>query len=103
MLASSATFPSLLSVVVLSVAASYVIVFVAGFGDQPSRRGQEGLFQHPMTETVSAYLVALLSAAAMLWFFQRIEGPVLSAATFTQVLLLGLPAAVGGAAGRLAV
>lgn len=102
MLASAATFPTMLSLVALSLAASYVIVFVAGFGDQAARREQEGLFQHPVTETASAYVVALVSAGAMLWFFQRIEGPVLSAATFTQVLFLGLPAAVGGAAGRLA-
>lgn len=102
-LESSSSAPHLLGVVALSVAASYLIVFVAGFGDQPGRRHQEGLFQHPVTETVSAYLVALVCTVLMLWFFQRLDGPLLSAATFADVLLLGLPAAVGGAAGRLAV
>jgi putative integral membrane protein (TIGR02587 family) len=103
MLASSATPLRLLAVVAMSLAASYVIVFVAGFGDQDGRRQQEGPFQHPLTETVAAYLVALLGTVAMLWFFQRLDEPLLSSATFTEVLLLGLPAAVGGAAGRLAV
>jgi putative integral membrane protein (TIGR02587 family) len=102
MLAAAATPPRLLGLVGLSLAASYVIVFVAGFGDQPGRRDQAGLFQHPVTETVAAYVVSLIGALAMLWFFQRLTAPVLSSTTFTQVLLLGLPAAVGGAAGRLA-
>ena len=102
-LAAATTMPRLLGVVALSLAASYVIVFVAGFGDQPGRRGQQGVFQHPATETVASYLVALLATLAMLVFFQRLDSPLLSEATLSQVLLLGLPAAVGGAAGRLAV
>jgi putative integral membrane protein (TIGR02587 family) len=103
LLESAATPPRLLGVVAVSLLASYVIVFIAGFGDQEGRATQEGLFQHPVTETVAAYLLALVAATAMLWFFQRLEDPLLSTANLSDVLLLGLPATIGGAAGRLAV
>jgi putative integral membrane protein (TIGR02587 family) len=103
MLAAATSAPRLLGIVGVSLLASYVIVFVAGIGDQDSRTQQEGMFQHPVTETIVAYLVALVGGIAMLWFFQRLDGPLLSVGTMTEVLVLGLPAAVGGAAGRLAV
>ena len=41
------------------------------------------------------------SSLAMLWAFHRTEGS--ASLTLTHVVVLGLPAAIGGAAGRLAV
>lgn len=101
-LIASATTPRwLLAVVGGSLLTSYAIVFVAGFGDQESRHTQEGLFQRPVTETVVSYLVSLAVAGALLSLFQRgdLPGPELLA----QSVVLGFPAAIGGAAGRLAV
>lgn len=93
----------LAAVVVASLAISYAIVFQADFRDQEARRDHEGLFQRPVTETLAAYLVSLAVAAATLLFFQRI-GPDQSWETWlASTIVLGLPAAVGGAAGRLAV
>lgn len=93
----------LLAVVAASLVISYAIVFEAGFADQAGRRAHEGPFQRPLAETVGAYLIALATAGAMLAFFQRI-GPGQSWETWvTAVVTLGLPAAIGGAAGRLAV
>jgi uncharacterized membrane protein len=48
-----------------------------------------------------AYVVALAVSAAALTFFNQatFQGPLASA--LTQVVVLGLPAAIGGAAGRL--
>jgi putative integral membrane protein (TIGR02587 family) len=91
----------LLALLGASLVASYVIVFAAGFGRQDERHAQEGAFQHPVTETVVSYLVALVVAAALLWLFQRGEQP--EAGLVDRVLVLGFPAAIGGAAGRLAV
>ncbi|WP_421120910.1 TIGR02587 family membrane protein [Aquihabitans daechungensis] len=91
----------LLLVVAASLVISYAIVFVAGFAGQEQRRGQEGPFQHPLTETVVCYLVSLGVAALLLWTFQRSLDP--PADLLTRVIVLGLPATVGGAAGRLAL
>jgi putative integral membrane protein (TIGR02587 family) len=91
----------LLALVGLSLAVSYLIVFVAGFAGQERRRASEGLLQHPLTETIACYVVALVASGAMLWFFQRAEGP--WHLTLTHVVVLGMPASVGGAAGRLAI
>lgn len=102
MLASGTTALSLMILVMASLMISYAVVFEAGFADQDKRRGQVGVLQHPHTETVVAYLVALIASAAMLWFFDN-----LSAGDWqnglSEILVLGLPAAVGGAAGRLAI
>ena len=90
-----------LVVIAASLVISYAIVFVAGFAGQERRHGQEGPLQHPLTETIVCYLVALVVAAFLLWLFQRGQWP--AADLLTRVIVLGLPAAVGGAAGRLAL
>ena len=93
---------SLLAVMLVSLAVSFCIVFVAGFSDQERRRNQVGLFQHPISETVACYLVALISAGVMLWYFQRLDASAPWQETLSHIIVLGLPASVGGAAGRLA-
>jgi putative integral membrane protein (TIGR02587 family) len=90
----------LLVLVGLSLLISYGIVFVAGFAGQEHRRASDGFLQHPVTETIACYVLALLASGAMLWFFQRADGP--WHLTLSKVVVLALPAAVGGAAGRLA-
>jgi putative integral membrane protein (TIGR02587 family) len=91
----------ILAVMAASLLVSYGIVFVAGFGDQDRRHGQEGPFQRPATETIVCYLVALACSALMLSVFQRLGGP--WPVALDHVIVLGLPATVGGAAGRLAI
>ncbi len=93
---------SLIAVMLVSLAVSFCIVFVAGFSDQEHRHEQKGIFQHPASETVACYLVALVAAAVMLWYFQRFEAGAPWQETLSFVIVLGLPASVGGAAGRLA-
>lgn len=86
-----------------SLLISYGIVFVADFAGHESRLTTRGLIQHPISETVAAYLISLLVAGGALWLF----GPITQATdpylAYTYVIILGLPAAIGGAAGRLAV
>ena len=103
MIASQLTPPWLLLMVGVSLVISYAIVFQADFADQDSRRRHEGLFQRPFAETAGAYIISLAVAALALLFFQRI-GPDQSWETWAAwTVVLGLPATIGGAAGRLAV
>ena len=101
MLANALGPYSLIALVLVSLLVSFCIVFVAGFSDEERRHNQIGIFQHPITETVACYLVALATAGVMLWHFQRLDGAPWQVA-LSYIVVLGLPASVGGAAGRLA-
>ena len=102
MLAAASSPASLLAVMAASLVISYGIVFQAGFGDQKKRRQQQGVLQHPVTETVASYLVALACSAGMLLFFRNLQTSDPWPMLVEHTVLLGLPAAVGGSAGRLA-
>jgi putative integral membrane protein (TIGR02587 family) len=100
----AATTPGwLLVVVAFSLAVSYCVVYVSGFANQEQRHLQKGVLQHPVTETVVAYLVALLVCGVLLVLYQRVDLVDPWQLWLPDVILLGLPAAIGGAAGRLAV
>ncbi len=95
--------PWLVLNVVISLLLSYGIVFEANFANQKQRRSQTGIFQRPLSETVISYLISLLAAALMLIFFRKLDPSAPFELAFRQVLILGLPATIGGAAGRLAL
>lgn len=103
MISSSLEPTRLLLIMASSLLLSYIIVFEANFGAQRQRRAQSGLFQSPISETVAAYLIALVAATLMLWLFQviRVGDPINQWASY--IIVLGLPCTIGGAAGRLAV
>jgi putative integral membrane protein (TIGR02587 family) len=103
MLAAAVTPPWLLLIVTASLLISYSIVFVAGFTSEQDRKQHQGMFQRPMIETAVSYLLSLGIAALMLWFFHRLSVSDPWSSWLNQVLVLGLPATIGGAAGRLAV
>jgi putative integral membrane protein (TIGR02587 family) len=103
MLAAATSPPWLLVVIATSLVLSYCIVFAAGFTAQKRRLQQQGAFQKPITETILSYLLALLTAAVMLYFFQRLDFSDPWNSWLEQTLLLGLPATIGGAAGRIAI
>jgi putative integral membrane protein (TIGR02587 family) len=90
-----------LALIGLSLLLSYVIVFASGYGT--GQHEQPGPFQSPLTETVFAYAVSLLIALASLYLFDRIEPDDPLGHVVSMVLVLGLPASIGGAAGRLVV
>ncbi len=102
MLAADLTAPWLLALMAASLLISYGVVFEAGFANQQSRQRQHGIFQRPISETTISYIVALAVSAGMLWFFKQcgLDDPWHVWLRYT--IVLGLPAAVGGAAGRLA-
>jgi putative integral membrane protein (TIGR02587 family) len=103
MLSAAVSTPWLLGIVAASLVISYGIVFVAGFTTQDVRLQHQGMFQRPLEETVLSYFVSLLSAAAMLWFFHRLDFTDPWTLWLSQTIILGFPATIGGAAGRLAV
>ena len=100
-ISSSRSPLALLGVIAASLAVAYAIVFVAGFRGQSRRRTSPGLLQHPIIETLASYVIALLAAGGMLLLFQRADAP--ARVTLANVIVLELPAAIGGAAGRLAL
>ena len=102
LLASAINARWLIALVAVSLVVSYAIVFEAGFTSQKQRHEHQGLFQAPVPETVVSYLLSLVAAYTMLWFFDRISPDEPWFATLTHVVVLGFPAAIGGAAGRLA-
>ncbi|MEA5503376.1 TIGR02587 family membrane protein [Halotia wernerae UHCC 0503] len=103
MLAAAVSAPWLLAMIATSLIISYCIVFQAGFSNQQKRRQQKGIFQRPSSETIMSYLVSLLAGAFMLWFFQKITFSDPWTMWLEHTLVLGLPATIGGAAGRLAI
>lgn len=103
MLVAAASPPWLVAIVIASLLISYSIVFMAGFTTQQRRIQQQGPFQHPITETLVSYLISLMAAALMLWFFHRLGFADPWTSWLKHTVVLGLPATIGGAAGRLAV
>lgn len=103
MLAAATSPLWLLLIIAASLLISYGIVFEANFADQQQRKQQQGIFQSPLSETVASYLVSIFAAAFMLWFFEQLSFDDPWRMWLDHTLLLGLPATVGGAAGRLAV
>lgn len=102
-IASSLSLLGQIGVVLASLLISYAIVFEADFVSQDARRNQQGILQSPLGETIFSYLLSLVLAAGMLWFFQlvRVSDPWTMWLSYT--IVLGLPATLGGAAGRLAI
>ncbi len=99
MLAAGMDFGHTLALIGVSLLLSYGIVFASeSDGTRPN-----GLFQRPVTETTLAYVISLMIAGMILAFFQQITvgDPIRS--VVEQTLVLGLPATIGGAAGRLVV
>jgi len=102
-LAIAISWPWLLLVMATSLLLSYTIVFGACLRNQDKRRQQRGLFQDPLSETIMSYLVSLCAATLMLCFFHQLNFSDPWALWLRYTLLLGLPASIGGAAGRLAI
>jgi len=98
----AADLPPLWLIVIMaaSLLISYIIVFASGFTDR-FERAQRGLLLSPLTETLLAYIVVLIASTLMLIFFQQLTGSDPWQEWLSSVIVLGLPASVGGAAGRI--
>lgn len=77
----------------------YIILFAAEFREH--RVHEESIFQHPVAETVLTCAVSLTVSAVLLMLLGDRSILTHPALTVAAVVTLGLPATVGGAAGRL--
>lgn len=103
LLAAELSELQLVGLVVFSLLISYMIVFEAGFRNQRSRRVSRGALQHPLTETIVAYIVALLVCAGTLWIVGALTPATAFGTILSMTVVLAFPGALGAAAGRLAV
>lgn len=103
MLAVGLNIWNLLALVALTLLAGYLIVFASGFDPSHHTEHQGGLFQHPLSETILAYIVSIIAATFMLVGFGQLSLDDPPLAMLTKVLVLAVPASIGGAAGRVVV
>ena len=89
----------LLALLAFTVALCYVILYASGFECQPVY--VRGAFQSAWAETAMTVAVSLLAALALMWLLGEREILSHGASLAAGVVVLGLPATVGGAAGRL--
>ncbi|MDX1664431.1 MAG: DUF2391 family protein [Candidatus Promineifilaceae bacterium] len=97
--AAGTTSWHILALIFFSLLVTYMIIYRNSLmPERPSEREATPL--DPLTDTMMNYSVALLIAALTLYLFDRIEfgNPLLH--VVTQIVVLGLPATVGGAVGR---
>lgn len=102
MLAAQMQYLHVLALIGFTLVTGYIIVFASGF-DPSSQENHDVPFQHPATETALSYLVALVVSFGVLALVQQVGSEDSARSILTETLVLGLPAMVGGAAGRLAV
>ncbi len=91
----------LLMIVLVSLALGTVILFFSNFR-KSSKLPSGSLSLAVMFETFTAYVIALITSALMLWFFGRFSDIHFSTAV-SEVIVLGLPAVLGASAGRLLI
>ena len=99
LLAAGVTDWHMLAVVFFSILVTYMIIYRASLA--PSWAGGEGKDPFPiLTNTLMTYSVALLGAVATLYLFDQVNLGDPFFFVLDQTLILGLPATIGGAAGR---
>jgi len=100
LLAASLGYWNAIALIALTLVATYLIVFESNFS--PKQPGENlGPFQRPITETALSYVVSLALAVVALFLFDQIELGDNLYTLVTEMLVLGFPTAVGGAAGRV--
>ena len=92
-----------LALIGLSLLITYLIVFVSGFSPREQQSQSGGPFQHPISETAAAYIVALMVAFGALLIFSQVDLSEPLPGIVAKTLVLGVPAAIGGAAARVLI
>jgi putative integral membrane protein (TIGR02587 family) len=98
-IASETASERLLCLAFLSMLMGALILFYSDF-TSTQRLSQTSGIKTLVFGIVVTYAIALLTSAAILWFYGRFDGmaPIISLA---EMVVLGLPATLGAAAGRL--
>ncbi len=99
MLADEASPWLVLAMMLATVVLTLGIVFVAE-GMRRRSRGEIGPLDHPLGETIAAYVIGLGVSLALLWVFGRMDG-VGPVQIVQRVVVLGIAAAIGAAVGRV--
>jgi putative integral membrane protein (TIGR02587 family) len=92
-----------LALIVFSLVVTYIIVFESGFSPQSKENNRSSFLQKPATETMVAYVLSLFVAAISLYLLGQVELSDPLNSILSQILVLGFPTAIGGAAGRLVI
>lgn len=106
LIGSEADVPLLLMVIAASLAISLALVFIVELpggrsGSLTQSRGP-GPLDHPLGETIAAYVIALLVSAVLIFAFGLSDGLGFRA-LIGYIVMLGTLASFGSAAGRLLV
>ncbi|HET7769399.1 MAG TPA: TIGR02587 family membrane protein [Chloroflexota bacterium] len=103
-IAAALTYRHQLALFALTLVVVHAIVFHSGYhpdqASQAGRSSEQSVLSH-LAETSVSYAVALGLALLALLLYNRTGAHAPLPALLTQALVLGLPAAIGGAAGRL--
>lgn len=91
------------ALVVFSLLLTYAIVFVADFSGAKQRMQHQGFLQRPLPETLLAYVLSVLVSLLLLFLLGRSEAFASISMIVAHSAVIGLPAAVGGAAARLII
>jgi putative integral membrane protein (TIGR02587 family) len=90
-------------VILLSLLVTYTVVFAAGFSGERRRHHAARPPRHPVSDTITDYLLAFAVALFVLWVFGRIDETTAPFVIYAKTVLLAFPASMGAAGGRLAV
>ena len=89
-------------IVLFSLAASYMIVFLADFADRPPHY-REGALGNPLSETLVSYLISLGVSYGFLVAFGHVTSATPVYFQVAATVMLGYVTAIGGSAGRVLV
>ena len=91
-----------LALVVFEILTMHAIIYAMNFQGAPMESGRYANWRLLVRYTMPGYVIALLVSSYLLWTYGRFESDSLHwMAMF--VIVLGLPASIGGAAGRLVI
>ena len=99
MIATEIDSRRILGFVFLSMLLGALILFYSDFTGA-GRFNKEGSIKTVILGTVVTYAIALVTSAAILWFFGRFDG-IAPITCLAQTVVLGLAATLGASAGRL--
>jgi putative integral membrane protein (TIGR02587 family) len=95
--------PRLLPLVLLfSIGASYLFVFLADFAERPPHY-HEGWLGNPVAETFTSYIISLAVSLGFLYAFGHVDGSTPVNVQLAMMVVLGYVTTIGGAAGRVLV
>lgn len=101
LLAAELGWGRLLLLLIASLVLSYLIVFFAEFNGRSDRHQSAHPIHAPLVETTLCYLVALGVGALLLFAFGGLQG--WDGVSLSRIVVLGFPASMGSALGRLLV